>query len=191
MQTSVPILEYNNPELTPQQLAYCNELARTGAPMYAALSSGMTPGTVHYQKKTQPEFKQAIYEASCIAAERILVELTDRAYNGEVTPAINQGMPIYKRDPKTGEVELDDNFEPIILTFRKHDKAYLFKLMDVLMPEVRQGGTSVNIHTSPAGDDDDEAEKGTIRIEFVMPDGRTEEYYEQIERGKGGDSGEA
>lgn len=176
--------QYKNPKLNPTQLAFCNELARTGALISSAHAVGWTKVQLDKERKESLEFRQGIYEASCIAGERILLELNDRAYNGELTPAINQGMPIYKRDPKTGEVELDDNFEPIVLTFRKHDKQYLFKLMEILMPEIRQGGPSVNIHTNPAGDDEEETDRNGIRIEFVMPNGRTEEYYEAIERGE-------
>lgn len=175
---------YQNPDLEGVKLAYCQELARTGAPLSAAHSVGWTRRTLSKEKKEDPVFREAISEASRIAGERILLELSNRAYNGEETPAINQGMPIYKRDPKTGDIELDDNFEPIVLVYRKHDKQYLFKLMDALMPEMRQGSTSVNIHAGAQSEDEDDEDKGVIRVELVMPNGRTEEYYDAIERGE-------
>jgi hypothetical protein len=173
--------------LTPLQEAYCSALAISGAETAAAHSIGWSLTILRKEKQASKPFRTRIKMAMQEAADRLVMELSDRAYKGESLPAINQGVPVYRREPSTGEIMLDDDFEPIVLVYRKHDKAYLFKLMDVLMPHMRQGGTNINIGntTDPDMDAEKAVERSDININLIMPKGRDEAYYDAIENGEG------
>ena len=77
-------------------------------------------------------------------------ELRRRAIEGHNEPIFYQGNPVWKRDPATGEVLLDEDFEPVQLTVRKVSD----KLLELYLKANRKakwGDSQRHEHTGEGG----------------------------------------
>ena len=116
------------------------------------------------------EFEARMAAALEEAVDEAEVELRRRAVHGTVRLLFHQGSPIWKRDPSTGEVLLDDNFDPIAYTENERSdtllqfylKANRAKYAD--KSKVELGG--------PGG------APLTIVTQYVLPNGKTEADYD-------------
>lgn len=90
------------------------------------------------------------FEESVDEAE---AELRARAVTGKEYPVtLKDGTPVYKRDPDTGEIMMDENFDPIPLTVtRTNDDLLKFYIAGVRR---RRFGTTSSVkmeHSGPGG----------------------------------------
>lgn len=104
--------------LSPKQQAYLR-LVEEGAPSlsYAAKRAGISTGQVYAWRRDVEGFRE--HEDICWEHSKDVVrdEIRRRALYGTQRPVLVNGRPLPMRDPTTGEVLLDEDFEPIYVTY--------------------------------------------------------------------------
>lgn len=71
-------------------------------------------------KKAYPEFTAAVNEAEEAGVQMLEEEARRRGADGVDEPVVYQGALSYRRDPRTGELELDEDGDPIPLTVKRY-----------------------------------------------------------------------
>jgi len=95
-----------------------------------------------YQSWMQEEdFKQRAIEAYENAVDAAEVIVHKRGFDGYEEPVFHRGELVYRRDPATGEVLLDDDFNPIPLTVTKHSEKMVEMYMQAHRSNYRSRGT--------------------------------------------------
>lgn len=109
--------------LQDKQVLFLEHYARTGIVAAACRASGVTRQEYKRWCEDDEDFEELAQDAREDALDDAELELRQRGVEGSKEPVIWQGMPVYKRDPETGDIELDDNFEKVPLTITvKSDK---------------------------------------------------------------------
>lgn len=116
------------------------------------------------------DFEARMAEALEEAVDEAEVELRRRAVHGTVRLLFHQGSPIWKRNPATGEVLLDDNFEPIAYTENERSDSLLLAYMKAHRAKYQDKGKVE--HSGPGG------APLTIVTQYVLPNGKTEADYD-------------
>jgi len=118
-------------------------------------------------------FDAACDEAYLVAIELAEMELRARAVDGIEEPVLYKGEPVWKRDPATGNILLDDEtFDPIpFTTIRKSDDLLKFFIKGHMENYREKGSLEV---TGKGGKD----LNTPLTIQYVLPDGKTMEDYD-------------
>ena len=98
-----------------KQAAFLQAYSLTGVIGDAASAVGVTRTTVRNWRDDE-EFEERFQDAFEEAIDPVEIELRKRAMLGFEKPVIYQGIPMFRRDPLTGDLILDDDFNPIPLT---------------------------------------------------------------------------
>lgn len=95
---------------------YVEALTKVGIIGPASEAAGVHRRTILDWQKADPEFAKACDDAFETAIDAAEVMVRERGVEGWEKPVIYKGEPMFRRDPVSGEILLDDNFEPIPLT---------------------------------------------------------------------------
>lgn len=156
--------------LTDTQTRFLDHYAKNGVVQHA-LDHVHLHRSVLKDWRRNPQFVEALNEAREASVELAEGELRRRAVGYEEN-LIFQGSVVYQRDPATGDLLLDDNFEPIPFKVKKHSDRLLEVFMKANDPKYNDK-TRVE-HTGEDGG----PIKGELTVKYVMPEGKTKEDYE-------------
>lgn len=138
-----------------------------------ALDAADIGRTTYKRWRTDDEdFAEACQDAYETAVDRAEVELRRRGVEGFEEPVLFKGSPVWKMDPGTGERLLDADFNPVPYTITR----YSDRLLEVYTRSHRsqyKERSEVAI-TGPNGG----AVKHDIKVQYVLPKGKTVEDYE-------------
>lgn len=154
---------------TPIQARFLRSFAKHGVVGPAIREADIERATLDTWRQDE-EFEALMAQALEEAVDEAEVELRRRAVHGTVRLLFHQGSPIWKRDPTTGEVLTDDNFDPIAYTENERSDALLqfylkanrAKYADKSKVELGgPGGAPLQVIT-----------------QYVLPNGKTEADYD-------------
>lgn len=106
----------DKPYLTVEKRAFLRAFEACGIIGTACKTAKVSRRTVTQWREEDEEFEEAFSEAYETSIDPAEEALRHRALFGFEKPVIYQGIPMWRRDPLTGEVLLDDDFNPIPLT---------------------------------------------------------------------------
>lgn len=109
--------------------AFLRAYAATGVVGTACDRTGVPRSTVSHWRSEDDAFDEACDAAYRDAVDAAETELRNRAVHGVEEPVMYKGEPVWKRDPSTGEVLLDDDFNPVPLTVTRRSD----RLLEVYM----------------------------------------------------------
>ncbi len=89
--------------------------ATTGVIGPAAKVAGVHRRTILDWKEADPDFKQRCGDAYEDAIDVAELEIRNRGVHGRQKPVMYKGRPMFVYDPRTGDLVLDDDFEPVVL----------------------------------------------------------------------------
>jgi hypothetical protein len=118
----------------------------------AAIDAGICYETQKGWRKESPDFAATCAAALEVFKGSLMNEIVRRGRDGFEEPVIFQGRVMYKHDPNTGRVMLDDDLEPIPLTVRKHSDPLLASLAESTGVLAGKKGASVTIDGLPDGE---------------------------------------
>lgn len=121
------------------------------------------------QWEEDEDFQARMADAREDAVDSAEGELVRRAVEGNVNILFHAGAPIWMRDPATGEVLLDDDFNPIPYCEREYSDSLLALY---LKANRRKYGDKSSVELSGPG-----GSPLNIVTTYVLPDGKTEEDY--------------
>lgn len=99
-----------------RQQVYLDSLRLHGIHAKAAKDAGVSYNATHGWRVNDPEFEAKVQEALEEAVADAEFEMRTRAVKGVEYPVFYKGEPVYLRNPLTGELVLDENFQPTQLT---------------------------------------------------------------------------
>jgi len=159
----------SRPEITAgRKKAFLAALAKSGNIGVACRESRVPRPTQNDWREKDPEFQAKFLEALNAAADGLEEEARIRAAVGWEEPVIHMGQVQYVRNPQTGELVLNDDFEPIILTIKKKSDRLLEVMLKAKRPEYRNSGMSLNL--GGTGGEGQPVPK-SITVTFVDSDG--------------------
>ncbi len=129
-------------------------------------SAARDVGVAYDTQKTwreDDEFAKACKAAMEVFKASLMDEVVRRGRDGFEEPVIFQGRMMWRHDPATGQVMLDDNLEPIPLTIRKHSDPLLSALAEStgVLASKKGGGGKVEVST-------EEGENGKPRTVVIF-----------------------
>lgn len=154
------------------QARFLQSYAKEGVIAPALKAAGIDRITLA-EWRLDEDFEAAMVMALEDAVDTAEVEMRHRAIHGTVRILFHQGVPIWKRDPSTGEVILDDNFDPIAYTENERSDSLLLAYMKANRSKYRDNGKTALEHTGAGG------APLSIITEYILPDGKTASDYEQ------------
>lgn len=142
----------------------------------AAKVCGVSRRTILEWRKADPEFDAACDDAFQCAVDIAEQELRRRGVEGSQDIVLYKGEVVWRKDPVTGELLLDDDFEPMPMVIqRDHDR--LLEVYTRSHRTIYKERTEVAITGK-----DGEAFPGIV-VEYVLPEGKTAADYEQTADG--------
>jgi len=167
--------------------SFLRHYAKKGAVGPSLVAAGATRDDLRRWQEGVEGFEGMLRDSHEDAVDEAVAELRLRAVHGRDSILFHGGTPIWRRDPRTGDVLLDDNFEPIAYTENERSDSLLALYVKAHRAEYREKG-SVEL-SGPGGSSIPVA----IMTEFVLPDGKSMEDYEQpaAESHEGPDGGQA
>lgn len=153
--------------LTPQQQSYLR-LVEEGAPSvtYAAKRSGVRPTDVWNWRKQVEGFSQHEKRLWDVARDVIRDEVRRRALYGNQRVVLVNGQPLPMRNPTTGEIMLDEDFNPMWVTVTEVSDRMLELDARVTGLLKEEGGVKVSVEDGAEGQ-----APGKVTIEIVRSDG--------------------
>jgi hypothetical protein len=112
-----------------RKLTFLQVYSRKGIIGPAAEAAGVSRRTILRWREDDDAFDEACEDAYQTAVDHAEEELRKRGVEGADELILIKGSPVPKRDPRTGEPMLDDNFEPIYLTKKERSD----RLLEVYM----------------------------------------------------------
>lgn len=161
-----------------KQEAFLEAYEKVGIVGPACQKAGVGRSTYYYWRESDEEFAQKAADAYQLAVDVAELELRNRAVEGIDEIVMYRGEPVWKRDPSTGEIMLDKDFEPIPLTIRRRSD----KLLETYMKANRhryRDKSSVEV----SGPEGGPVETKAITVEYVLPEGMTKEDYDTPREG--------
>ena len=104
---------------------YLEALASHGVMGVAAKTAGITRESIRAWQLKDEEFAQECKDAIEDAIDKAEMEIVKRGVEGFDRPVMYKGQQIYKREPSTGELMIDDNFDYVPLTESIHSEDLL------------------------------------------------------------------
>lgn len=129
--------------------------------------AGIGRTTFKRWRQEDEEFAAAVQDAYDDAVDAGEAELRARGVVGVDEPVLYKGEPVWRRDPQTGELLLDDDFEPIPFTINRRSDRLLEVYVRSHRPQYKER-TEVSM-TGPDGG----PVKQDVTVRYVLPDGRT------------------
>lgn len=149
------------------QRKFLKEFAHHGVAQ-KALDYAKAPRS-HLRKWMDDEkFVEAYQDAQDAANDAAELELRERAM-GYYDILLHKGEPVWKRDPQTGDILLDDDFNPIPYTVKKRSDRLLEVYAKAKLPAFKEKSTvelEGRLNTN-------------IEVSYVLPEGKTYEDYEK------------
>lgn len=99
--------------------------AKVGVIGAACKSADICRRTYYEWRDADKAFAQLADDAFQEAVDEAELELRRRGVDGVEEPVLHKGVPVWRRDPATGELLLDDDFEPIPFTTTRHSDRLL------------------------------------------------------------------
>lgn len=160
-----------------KQMRALDGMRKKGTNAAAARAAGVSYSTISRWKQDDKEFREAMHEAHEEHVDMAVEELHERAVEGDEQLVYYKGEPVPKRDPRTGEPMLDDNFEVIYYTRKVKSDPLLQFYLKSKRPEFREKTdlTLMGPDGGPVQTDN------KVTWEFVLPDGKTVEDYKSDE----------
>lgn len=156
-----------------RRMKFLSAYAECGVIGPACDVAGVDRSTYKRWRKSDAGFSDACDDAFQSAVDAAELELRTRAVGGVEEVVLYRGEPVFRRDPHTGQVLLDDDFDPIPFTIhRKSDR-----LLEVYVRSHRpvyKERTEVALTGGNGGP----VETG-ITIRYVMPDGQEQDHGER------------
>lgn len=151
------------------------EYAQCGVVGPALRAVGATRADLRCWRK-EDKFRERLQEAHDDAVDEAEAELRSRAVEGWDEPVLYKGEPVWARNPDTGSILMNENFEPVPFTVRKHSDRLLEVYVQSHIPEYRP--KSEVALTGPRGGPIEE--KRDITVRYMLPDGKTAADYDGI-----------
>lgn len=153
--------------LSPAQQSYLR-LVEEGAPSvtYAAKRSGVRPTDVWGWRKTVDGFAAHEKRLWDVARDVIRDEVRRRALYGNQRVVLVNGQPLPMRNPTTGEIMLDEDFNPMWVTVTEVSDRMLELDARVTGLLKEEGGVKVSVEDGAEGQ-----APGKVTIEIVRSDG--------------------
>lgn len=169
---------YSDPKIiAAKQDVFLKSFADVGIVLPACEAAGISRSTYYKWRDLYEEFDIACEEALQEAIDRAEMELRTRAVQGIEEPVLFKGEPVWKRDPNTGDILLDDDFNPIPFTINRRSDRLLEIYMKAQRQQYRDKG-AMEI-SGPGGG----AIEANFEVTYVLPAGKTEDDYKLIEHG--------
>ncbi|KFH18415.1 hypothetical protein ELZ19_06790 [Brucella abortus] len=164
-----------------RKTAFLEAYARTGVIGDGCRAAGVSRSTYkrwRYGSKAtgeepDEEFDRACQDALDCAVDDAELELRRRAVEGVEEVMTYRGEPVWRRDPATGEVLLDDDFNPIPFTISRRSDKLLEVYVKAHRAQYRDKG-SLELGGMGGGPIEQ-----AVTVRYVLPDGRSMEDYEQ------------
>lgn len=150
--------------------AFLDALAVTGTVTQACEAVGVSRKSFYNWKQDDKEFASYLKDAFAEASERLEQEARRRAVQGIEEPITNKDGFIWKRDPRTGDILLDDDFEPIPYTINKRSDRLLEVLLKGNHKKYRDAQAAVEVDMPDGGGGPDGAGR-RITVRFIRSDG--------------------
>lgn len=160
-----------------RQMRALDGMRAKGTNAAAAKAAGVSYSTISRWKQDDEEFRKAMWNAHEEHVDEAVEELHERAVVGDEQLVYFKGEPVPKRDPLTGEPQLDDDFNVIYYTRKVKSDPLLQFYLKSKRAEFRD--KSELAVTGPDGGPVQTDNK--VTWEFVMPDGKTVEDYNKQE----------
>ncbi|QNN99826.1 hypothetical protein P67b_00067 [Ruegeria phage Tedan] len=153
----------------PRQAAVAEAMAYSPSLSAAARIAQVPVDQVYKWKARYHLFRRALELMKPLYADKLRDTIHERGVLGYQKPVIYKGELQFQRDPKTGELMLDDDFEPIPLMETIVSDRLLERMADANLPEYangRKGGVNVAL-----GVEGGEGGAGGVKLEvnFVEP----------------------
>jgi hypothetical protein len=97
--------------------------------------AGVPSSTANRWRRDDEDFAEALHEAEKERWDVLREHIYERAIGGYEKPVYYKGRPLWRRDPKTNELLLDENFEPIPLTETVVSDRLLERYLEANLPE--------------------------------------------------------
>lgn len=153
--------------------AFLEQFALVNNISLAARHAGVHRDTYYDWRKNDPDFRAAADAVEALHVDAARQEIYERALGIKTTAVIFRGEPIWRKDPRTGAVLLDDDFEPIALEMPINCPQSLFRYLEANAAEYRKEGGKLSVSVPGEGDED-----RRITVTYVLPDGKTEADYQ-------------
>ncbi len=155
-----------------KQEIFLKHYAQHGIASHAARAVDVSASAICQWRKTDETFDALCDEAFQDAIDKAEYELRGRGMGIERPVLDANGNPIPKRDPSTGEIVLDDDFNPIYYTRADSSDSLLALYIKAHRAEYREK-TSHEL----TGKDGKEL-PSAINVTYVLPEGKTIEDYD-------------
>ena len=155
-----------------RKVKFLEAYAQTGIIGPACDGAGISRTTYKNWRNADEDFDLACADAFEAAVDAAELELRTRAVEGVEEPILYKGEPVWRRDPDTGAVLLDKEFNPIPFTVhRKSDR--LLEVYTKAHRKVYSDKVSLE-HTGKDGAPIDQK----VTVQYVLPPGMTAADYE-------------
>lgn len=173
-------LTRNHAERAPALLPVRKEMflkayADCGVVTVACMRAGISRSSYYEWRQEDEAFDIGCDDAKDASIDLAEHELRNRGVHGVEEPVLFKGEPIWRRDPVTGEILLDDDFDPIPFTINRKSDKLLEVYMKAHRQEYRDKG-SLEVTGKNGG-----AIEAQFEVTYVLPADKTEEDYKVIE----------
>ena len=154
-----------------KQDLFVRSFAQIGIVLPACEAASISRSTYYKWRELYEDFDIECEEALQEAIDRAELELRSRAVIGIEEPVLFKGEPVWKRDPNTGELLLDADFNPIPFTINRRSDRLLEIYMKAQRNQYRDKG-SMEI-SGPGG----APIEANFEVTYVLPKGKTQDDY--------------
>ncbi len=154
-----------------KKAAFLRVYAKTGVPKLALEAADLHRSTYKRWRKDDEDFDAACDDALQGAVDDAELALRQRGIDGIEEPVLYKGIPMFKRDPVTGDVLLDNDFNPIPYTITQRSDRLLEVYTRAHRPEYSEK-RSIEL-SGPGG----KAIESAITVTYVLPEGKTAADY--------------
>lgn len=164
---------YRREQQDTKKLAALAGIRDLGTIAEGSRAARVSRSTIRDWRMGDEDFDTSVKEALEDYRDSLTAEITRRGRDGYDEPVIHQGQICYRTDIH-GVVMLDDDFEPIILTIKKHSDR-LLELNAKAFDDRYRDRSSLEVTGSDGG-----PLETAITVTYVLPDGRVKEDYETL-----------
>ncbi len=154
-----------------RQARFLEVLSQTGVIRPAAEAAGVPRSTVNHWREDDEDFAQEFSDAMENSVDVAELELRTRAVDGVDEPVMHNGEPVWRRDPRTGDLELDDDFNPVPYTVPRRSDRLLEVYAKANRKKYRDKG-SLEVSGPDGG-----AIPTALTVSYVLPEGKDETDY--------------
>ena len=131
--------------------------------------AGVTAYQFKKWKEEDEEFLEGFKIASAEFVDYLRYKAFERGVLGFEKEVIYRGEQMYQRHPRTRQLVLDDNFDPIPLKERIMSDRIFERVLEANVPEYARKGTTYNMNLHPGGGSGDSDAPTKIEVNFVQP----------------------